>query len=154
MSSYLKLLFRLGENALRKRETKLGGMMGCQHGNSCQCGQYFAMRQRNAFRKKDDPCSCDNCQYLKRFGYTKKQMEKESHDWQCGLCKQMDYDHSGYHCPKEKEWKLPDGGIVKGAGPKWIEIKTTSRSNPTFILRDNISTLIEHLRRFLIPSGY
>lgn len=64
-------------------------------------------------KEKPDPCDCDNCEFLRRFGYTSVQMKSDDRDITCSYCLQLSSQHDGYHCPVKTEWELECGAKVK-----------------------------------------
>lgn len=59
-------------------------------------------------KKKPDPCGCDNCEMIRRFG-------KGNYSGRCicRLCGEGWTKHRGWHCPEKKEWELECGVKVK-----------------------------------------
>ncbi len=56
--------------------------------------------------KKPDPCGCDNCEYIRRFGTFLLSSNSQE---RCRLCGNRYCEHTEWHCPEKKEWTLPSG---------------------------------------------
>lgn len=112
------------------------------HCTNCDEDAYYDHRCKT--KEKPDPCDCDNCEMIRRFG-------KGNYSGRCicRLCGEGWTKHRGWHCPEKKEWELPNGATIKKDGRDSYMIVAQGTCSVGYFGKDDFPAIIKALQEIL-----